>query len=115
MPYLYKVVFSQKSHIIGGSFARNDLQLKPSYGSAPPCTPFHEHRLPTFKPHGLRPSSLYKHQSELWIFDVYCFHLNYGHLHHRIGGLIVDDAQCGAVRCSVVQCGAVWCSVVHLN
>ena len=36
MPYLYRT-FSQKSPIIIGSFAKNDLQLKASYGSLPPC------------------------------------------------------------------------------
>jgi len=29
--------FLQKSPIISGSFAKNDLQLKASYGSPPPC------------------------------------------------------------------------------
>jgi len=106
---------SQKSSIISGSFARNDLQLKASYGSASLCVPFHKHCLPTFKPQGSLPSSLYQHQSELWTFDVYCFHINYGHLHPHIGGFIVDDAQCGVVWHSVAQCDAVWSSAIHLN
>jgi len=29
--------FVQKSPIISGSFAKNDLQLKASYGPLPPC------------------------------------------------------------------------------
>jgi len=30
--------FPQKSHMISGSFAKNDMQLKASYGSSPTCT-----------------------------------------------------------------------------
>jgi len=35
MPHLYRS-FSAKEHVISGSFAENDLQLKASYVASPP-------------------------------------------------------------------------------
>jgi len=39
MPYLHRS-FLKKDPIISGPFAKNNLQLKASYGAPPPCTPY---------------------------------------------------------------------------
>ena len=47
MPYLFRS-FSQKSPITSGSFAKNDLHLKASHGSLPPCNDAHDHLYDTY-------------------------------------------------------------------
>ena len=91
--------YPQKSHIICGSFAENDLQLKAYYGSSPPCKIIFImlQRRKERRNGGLT----------YWLcVAVCCSALQCVAVWCRV-------EQYGAVCCSVVQCVAVWCSVVQ--
>jgi len=94
--------FLQKRPIISGSFLENDLRLKASYESSPPCR--------------LTGTSIY-----LLIF-MYTYICTRNKTYKRGCCALLDGSsafecvaaccnmlQCVTVRCSVVQCGAVCC------
>ena len=78
--------FPQKSLIISGSFAKNDLQLKATYGSSAPCTMTHQ---------SIRAAAAAPFVSNVLQFVEVCC------------------SACVAVRWGVLQCVAACCSVLQ--
>ena len=107
MPYLYSS-FSQESPILSGSFAQNDLQLKASYGSSPPCS---THTHPHDHTKRAVVSNSCKHMSQI-VWMRWSTHLcGMTHTHTRLFRLFwqVADSQNHRIRklaCEAVGVGS---------
>jgi len=68
---LFTVHFPQQSPIISGSFAKNDLQLKASYGSLTPCIDSTTDAVTDVGSHTKEPGVGLETRLYMWRCDVY--------------------------------------------
>jgi len=101
-----------KSPVLGGSSAKNDLQLKASCGSSPPCISDGHSLCHSDPEDALSCRSFFAEEPPSTglftgtIAQQWSFPLPFGEWHSRM-------VQCVVVRCSTLQCVAVCCSVLH--